>query len=66
MDAVTPAAVGNSSAALPGSVQEAAATSVLKQALDLQASAVTQLLQGLPAPSLATSGVVGTQVNTYA
>ena len=41
-------------------------TSVLKKALDEQASAAATLLQALPQPALATSGTLGTQVNTFA
>lgn len=43
---------------------------VLKKALDTQAAAAATLLQAVPQPpaqpSLATSGSLGTQVNTYA
>lgn len=41
---------------------------VLKKALDSQAMAATTLLQALPqpTPALATSGSLGTQVNTFA
>ena len=40
---------------------------VLKKALDTQASAAATLLQALPQPQpLATSGTLGTQVNTFA
>ncbi len=41
---------------------------VLKKALDNQAVAAATLLQALPqpVPALATSGSVGTQVNTFA
>ena len=39
---------------------------VLKKALDVQASAAATLLQALPQPALATSGTLGTQVNTFA
>ena len=49
-----------------GSVQAAAGTSVMKKAENLQAAAVATLLEGLPQPSLATSGPLGTQVDTYA
>jgi hypothetical protein len=47
-------------------VQLAAGISVQKKAENLQANAVAQLLQGLPQPALATSGTLGTQINTYA
>ena len=41
---------------------------MIKKAIDTQASAAATLLQALPQaqPSLATSGSLGTQVNTYA
>lgn len=43
---------------------------VLKKALDLQAVSAATMLdamqQSMPQPALATSGTLGTQVNTYA
>ncbi|WP_114973092.1 putative motility protein [Rhodoferax ferrireducens] len=39
---------------------------VLKKALDMQATSATALLQALPQPALATEGMVGTQINTFA
>lgn len=40
---------------------------VLKKALDIQADAAATLLQALPQPpALASSGSVGTQLNTFA
>lgn len=65
MDAVSSATAQASSANL-GSVQGAAAVSVLKKALDLQAASSVQLIESLPQPPLASSGSVGTRVNTYA
>jgi hypothetical protein len=59
-------ATASASAADPGTVQGAAAVSVLKKALNTQAASVAQLIQALPQPALAPSGTVGTQVNTYA
>ncbi|GAB3358790.1 MULTISPECIES: YjfB family protein [Giesbergeria] len=42
-------------------------TTVLKKSMDMQESAAATLLQALPqVPPLATSGSLGTQVNTYA
>ncbi len=41
-------------------------TAVLKKALDAQATTAATLLSALPQPPLATSGNVGTQVNTFA
>lgn len=43
---------------------------VLKKALDMQAASASIMLetmqQSMPQPALATSGMLGTQVNTYA
>ena len=43
---------------------------VLKKALDMQAVSATTLIdamqQSMPQPALATSGTLGTQVNTFA
>jgi Putative motility protein len=66
MDSLTGVSLANASAADLGSVQGAAAVSVLKKALNLQASSAALLIQALPQPALASSGAVGTQVNTYA
>ncbi len=65
MDSIR-AAVSGASAAIPGSAQGAAAVLVLKKALDLQADSATQLIAALPQPALASSGPLGTQVNTFA
>lgn len=66
MSSVSAAVVNNASSAGTGTVQSTAAISVLKKAMDAQASTANQLIQSLPQPALATSGAVGTQVNTYA
>ena len=66
MDSVTGATVANASAADLGTVQGQAALSVLKKALDMQASSAALMLQALPQPVLATSGTLGTRVNAYA
>lgn len=49
-------------------VAEAVQMNVLKKSMDIQASAVTTLLETVPPaqPPLATQGALGTQVNTYA
>jgi len=39
---------------------------VLKKALDTQETAAATLLATLPQPPLATEGLLGTQLNTYA
>ena len=66
MDALSGPATASASAADPGTVQGAAAVSVLNKALNLQAASAAQLIQALPQPALATSGSLGTQINTYA
>jgi hypothetical protein len=66
MEALTRATVANASDAKLGTVQGAAAVSVLKKAMDIQASQAAQLIAALPEPALASSGSLGTQVNTYA
>ena len=66
MDSVIGATVANASSADLGTVQGQAALSVLKKALDMQASSAALMLQALPQPALATSGTLGTRVNAYA
>lgn len=66
MDSVNSATVANASSANSGTVQGAAAVLVLKKSMDQQASAAAQLIAALPQPALATSGSLGTQVNTFA
>ena len=42
-------------------------TTVLKKSMEIQENAAATMMQSLPqAPQLATSGSLGTQVNTYA
>lgn len=60
------ALVNSASSGPPGTVSGAASMLVLKKALDVEAGSAAQLLQALPQPPLATSGSVGTQINTYA
>lgn len=59
-------AVAAASSAGPGTVQGSAALPVLKKAIHSQAEEAAQLVEALPQPALATSGSVGTQVNSYA
>jgi Putative motility protein len=47
-------------------VQGNAAVSVMKKAMNLQAASTAQLIQSIPQPTLASSGSLGTQVNTFA
>ena len=66
MESVSSATVANASSADLGTVQGAASITVLKKALDAQASTAAQLIEALPQPALAGSGTVGTRLNTYA
>ena len=66
MDSVSSATVTNASSADLGTIQGSASLSVLKKALDQQVASAAQLIAAVPQPGLATSGSVGTKVNTYA
>lgn len=63
MNVSATSSVNASAQATPAQVKEAAQVFVLKKATDLQASSVMTLLQALP---LASSGTLGTKVNTLA
>ncbi|ABM33007.1 YjfB family protein [Paracidovorax citrulli] len=57
----------NTAAALASQkTSDAVNMTVLKKAIDIQKTSAAQLLEALPQPRLATSGSIGTQVNTYA
>jgi hypothetical protein len=61
---ISPAALVNAATQMQQSqVTQAAQVLVLKKAMDIQATGALALLQALP---LATSGNLGTQVNTMA
>lgn len=61
---VSPAALVNASTQMAqNQVAQTAQILVLKKAMDIQAAGALTLLQNLP---LATSGHLGTQVNTFA
>ena len=66
MDSISGTATAAASSADLGTVQGHAAMSVLKKALNLQASSAAQLIEALPQPALASSGSLGTRVNRYA
>ena len=66
MDAISLSTVNNASSANLSTVQGAAAVSVMKKAINMQAASTAQLLQSLPQPNLASSGSLGTQVNAFA
>jgi hypothetical protein len=66
IDSTSPLVQAASNAA-QGSVAEAASVAVLKKSQDAEASAALQLIQAIPqAPSLATEGKIGTQLNVFA
>ena len=72
MDTVSSSTVSAASGAAPGTVQSAAAISVMKKSIDMQVAQVVQLIQALPQPQLlqkpvaAPMGSVGTKVDTFA
>ena len=63
---LTNSIVSTSTALASRQTSDAINITVLKKALDVQASAAATLLQALPQPALAPSGTLGTQVNTFA
>ncbi|MBS0467042.1 MAG: putative motility protein [Proteobacteria bacterium] len=66
---LTSAIVNNATANSQQQFAQAVQVSVLKKAMDANASAVATLLGGVqpaPTPALATDGTLGTQLNTYA
>ena len=67
MDVTLTNAIVNTATALSqNQTAQAVQVHVLRKAMDMQESAAATLLQALPQPPLATSGPLGTQVNTYA
>jgi len=67
MDSVSGAAA-DASAATQNSLGEAVSVSVLKRAMNQQAASAATLIASvqIAPPALATSGTLGTQVNTFA
>lgn len=66
MDALSSAVSNNASSAKLGTVQGAAAVSVLKKAMDIQSASALQLIQALPQLPLARTGSLGTRLNALA
>lgn len=68
MSSIAPvSAVQAASSLEAGTVQSAVAIKVLKTSLDQQAASAAQLIDAIPQPpALATSGSVGTRLNTVA
>lgn len=68
--ALTNSIVNTATALASAKTSDAVHMSVLKKALDTQAASAATLLDALPPvpqqPALATSGTLGTQVNTFA
>ncbi len=65
MDAVSNSTVSAASDAAAGTVQGAAAISMLKKSNDMQVAAAIQLIQALPKPAVMPTGSVGTTVDTF-
>jgi hypothetical protein len=66
MNIASTTAVQAATSAAQGDTADSVNILVLKKALDQQATSALQLLQALPTPALATQGLVGTRVNTFA
>ena len=67
--ALTSAIVNTATAMSNHETAQAVQVSVLKKSMNAQAAAVSTLLEGVQppaAPALASSGTLGTQLNTYA
>lgn len=67
MDTAVNAAVGSALALQQVNQEQQAQSSLLKQSLDGQAAHIEQLMSSVaPSTTLATTGSLGTQINTYA
>ena len=66
MNIVNTPSVQSATSAAQSQTADAVNILVLKKALDIQTSAALTMLQTLPQPALATQGLVGTKVNTFA
>ncbi|MCK0746521.1 putative motility protein [Chromohalobacter nigrandesensis] len=67
MDSSVNAAVGTAMALQQHNADQQSQMGLLKESLNNQASHASQLMEAVsPQQSLATTGTVGTQVNTYA
>lgn len=66
MDSVSAAIVSTAQGLQQTSLQQQVSLAVLKSAMNVQAASAAALIQALPQPQLATSGTLGTLVNTYA
>ena len=64
--ALTNSIVNTATALASAKTSDAVNVTVLKKAMDMQEVTTATLLQALPQPQLATSGTLGTQVNTFA
>ncbi len=66
MDSLSSAVIASANTTNLGSVQGAASVSILKKALNAQALGVARLVESVAQPELATTGTIGTRVNTFA
>lgn len=66
--ALTSSILQTATASAQRETADAVQVAVLKKSMDINADAAAQLIAAVqpPAPQLATSGTLGTQVNTYA
>ncbi len=64
--ALTQSIVNTATALASAKTSDAVNVAVLKQAMNMQEATAATLLEALPQPALATSGTLGTQVNTFA
>ena len=64
--ALTNSLINTATALASAKTSDTVNMAVLKQAMDIQEVAAATLLEALPQPALATSGTLGTQVNTFA
>ena len=64
--ALTNSIVNTATALASAKTSDAVNVTVLKKAIDMQEVTTATVLQALPQPQLATSGTLGTQVNTFA
>ena len=64
--ALTSAILQTAAASTQRETSDAVQVAVLKKAIDMNANAAVQLIEAVQPPQLATSGTLGTQINTYA
>ena len=66
MDSISAAIVSTAQGMQQTALQQQVSVAVLKSAMNIQAATAAALISALPTQQLATSGSIGTLVNTYA